>query len=414
MLFPADAATVAYPTARAVPTSLLEEAHAGTACATFKVPKQIERPVTAVKGLFVVEYPSGRRTYLFRFRNPLTGRKNCIAVGDDRVPFLEIAVMVAALQQKVAQGLDPRPARLTLGEWFDRYFLPHIKTRLRSWRTHVSRFDTHLRPALGERPVNLITGPELVALIDGLQPSTKSRRKITTLSNGATNRVTALVKVIFSTLYAWGVIDKNPAAMLRCRREQNQRARVIRAEEMSAFMSALLELPEVVRLLLILMLLTGMRIGEARRARWSALDTATRTLHLPLTKSGRPRIVPLSPEALQVCEALRRFRRNDWMFPGAGDGPMSPPAKHFKKLVHLAGTDGLWMHDLRRSFSTIACERGAAIQDVSRLIGHADVKTPERYVVSQSQRLHDAASGVGCYLRGALAPLLHASTSSAT
>lgn len=372
-------------------------------------PKQIERPVRAVKGLFVIEYPSGRRTYLFRFRNPVTGKKTCMTVGDGQMPFIEIAVLVSALQQKVAQGLDPRPSVLTLGEWFDLYFLSYIQSRLKSWRTHLSRFDAHVRPVLGHRPISLITGPELVALVDGLTPSPKTRRKIKALSVSAKNRVIALLKVMFATMHAWGVIAHNPAAILKCRREHNQRARVLRAEEMSAFMAALLDLPLIVRLLLLFMLLTGMRIGEARRARWSSFNRSTRTLHLPVTKSGS-RHVPLSPEALLILEALERFRRNDWMFPGAGDGPISPPAKQFKKLVAQAGTDGLWMHDLRRSFSTIACEQGASIQDVSRLIGHADVKTTERYVVSQHQRLHDAASGVGHYLRSFLESVLSPSS----
>lgn len=44
--------------------------------------RQVERAVPGVPGLRVAEYPSGRRTYVFRYRNPATGRKTAITLGE--------------------------------------------------------------------------------------------------------------------------------------------------------------------------------------------------------------------------------------------------------------------------------------------------------------------------------------------
>jgi hypothetical protein len=45
-------------------------------------PRQIETPVAGVPGLRVAVYPSGRRTYVFRYRHPVTKRKTSITLGE--------------------------------------------------------------------------------------------------------------------------------------------------------------------------------------------------------------------------------------------------------------------------------------------------------------------------------------------
>lgn len=44
--------------------------------------RQIETPVPGVPGLRMAVYPSGRRTFVFRYRNPATGRKTAITLGE--------------------------------------------------------------------------------------------------------------------------------------------------------------------------------------------------------------------------------------------------------------------------------------------------------------------------------------------
>ncbi|WP_348696463.1 hypothetical protein [Duganella fentianensis] len=43
--------------------------------------RQIERAVPGVPGLRLAIYPSGRRTYIYRFRDPISGRKTCHTLG---------------------------------------------------------------------------------------------------------------------------------------------------------------------------------------------------------------------------------------------------------------------------------------------------------------------------------------------
>lgn len=44
--------------------------------------RQVEQSVPGVPGLRVAAYPSGRRTYVFRYRHPVTKRKTAITLGE--------------------------------------------------------------------------------------------------------------------------------------------------------------------------------------------------------------------------------------------------------------------------------------------------------------------------------------------
>lgn len=238
-------------------------------------------------------------------------------------------------------------------------------------------------------------------MIDGLQPVAKGASHRDRLAPATVNRVIALLKALFANLVERGYLASNPARGLKFRRERNQRGRVLRLEEYQAFFDALAEAPELVRLLILLLLLTGMRVSEALGARWEEVDMTQRVLRLPDTKSGRPRLIPLSDDALLVCGELQARRTNDYLFPGRHAGHLSRPSRAFHAVLRSAGIDGLWLHDLRRTFATLAAQQ-VPLCDVSRLLGHSSVKVTERYVVTADARLHAAVSVVGQHLQPAI------------
>jgi integrase len=60
---------------------------------------------------------------------------------------------------------------------------------------------------------------------------------------------------------------------------------------------------------------TAMRQGELLRLRWEHIDLHRRTAHLPDTKNGDARTVPLSSTAVSILRALPRALHGD-VFPG--------------------------------------------------------------------------------------------------
>jgi integrase len=54
-------------------------------------------------------------------------------------------------------------------------------------------------------------------------------------------------------------------------------------------------------------------------------------------------------------------------------------SRAFEKACKRSGITGLRFHDLRHTAATRMIERGVNIAAVSRLLGHADIKTTMRY-----------------------------------
>ncbi len=68
-------------------------------------------------------------------------------------------------------------------------------------------------------------------------------------------------------------------------------------------------------------ILTALRSGEGRGARWEEVDWEQRTWTVPgeRMKRGKAHHVPLSPEAIQILEQQRGLV-SDWVFPSGTRG----------------------------------------------------------------------------------------------
>jgi site-specific recombinase XerD len=83
------------------------------------------------------------------------------------------------------------------------------------------------------------------------------------------------------------------------------------------------------------------------------------------------------------AQILPVFEDNDLIF---GDAWGRPPStsmyhKHFTAMMKLAGLEPIRPHDLRRSFaSVLTLELGADLTGVSRLLGHKNTTTTQRYI----------------------------------
>ena len=143
-----------------------------------------------------------------------------------------------------------------------------------------------------------------------------------------------------------------------------------------------------------LMLLTGVRPGEARLASWDEIDLekATWTIPAERVKSGRMFIVHLAPAALALLDRARALRglnatsdhrRNDFVFPGATGGHLEKMAvaRALARITErLADSGGkkLRPHDLRRTFRTMLSRIGIAPHIAELCMNHQETQTMRR------------------------------------
>lgn len=363
-------------------------------------PRQSQSRVPGIPGLYIQHY-SGKDSYVYRFRHPITKKRTCKTLGDTRrMSLAQAAVMVEEIREKITKGRDPSEAMMTVAQGFDELYLHHIKKNLRSWSDHVCRFNVHVRGVIGDKPLCKVGQSDLQRLVDNLKPVSSDKQ---TLSDATVNRVIALLKGYFSRLVEWGVLPVSPARGLKMRREMNQRRRVIRDEEMGRFFKALGNRPETFQLLVKLLLLTGVRLNEALSAEWQhvRLEGDKPTLWLPRCKGGRGRMVPLSPEAVSVIQQLAMCQTGDYLFPGK-KGHLTRPGRQIKALFEEAEMDDFRVHDARRHFGTMALAEGANVGDLREIYGHQALATTQAYLAPQETRLHNAAHSVGRKLQAYL------------
>jgi integrase len=103
-------------------------------------------------------------------------------------------------------------------------------------------------------------------------------------------------------------------------------------------------------------------------------------------KSHKMRSVPMSPEVAQTLARLERRRlftdRDSFVFVGATGGPIDGSAlrRRYDAAVKRAGVKRLTFHELRHTFGTIAANAALTGRELQEWLGHADLKTTQRYL----------------------------------
>lgn len=105
--------------------------------------------------------------------------------------------------------------------------------------------------------------------------------------------------------------------------------------------------------LVMFLILTGARIGEASALTWDRVNLDEAWWHIPDPKNSNPVFLPLSSQALELLKTRQRVNGSPFVFASWGKcGHLRDPRDTMKKLSESAGLH-LSPHDLRRSFTTI-------------------------------------------------------------
>jgi len=140
------------------------------------------------------------------------------------------------------------------------------------------------------------------------------------------------------------------------------------------------------RALFLLLLRTGMRIGEALGLRLNDLDIRGRKVHLfEGEKNSMGRVVYLSDDALFAVKLWlrRRDKNKEFIFYGQSNGHLcySTGRGLFMKYLKKAGLDqkGYTVHCLRHTFASELLNAGMRLECLQQLLGHQDIEVTRRY-----------------------------------
>ena len=131
---------------------------------------------------------------------------------------------------------------------------------------------------------------------------------------------------------------------------------------------------------------TAMRRGELCALQWEHVEIKARTAHVPHTKNGHARTVPLSTRAVDVLRALPR-RLDGRVF---GLRPDSV-TQAFERATVRAGIEDVRLHDMRHEAISRLADK-LQVHELAKVTGHRDTKMVLRYY---HPRAEDLAKKIG-------------------
>jgi integrase len=315
-----------------------------------------------------------------------------------------------------------RPAGITFSELCAEYHDKYAQHKL----ARPGAFASRIKPALrtfGSRPISQLRTSD----IEDWQTSLAEPRVIRGVTQRPTqatmNRMVGELRRVLN----WAVrrdwlasspFHKGGLAAIHLEHEDNQRDRRISEDEEQALLAGA---PKLLRGLIIMALDAGLRRGEMLELRVQDADPDREiVLRGTTTKSGRTRTVPIS--TLRLRGVIQWLRLDVFGEPKQPTAPLISnaagnaigtfrrvwentvlethghvPHRHRKTGMLLRDSQqylakvNLHWHDLRREFASRLAERGVAITEIQRLLGHASVQTTERYISHTLARLKQSA-----------------------
>ena len=217
------------------------------------------------------------------------------------------------------------------------------------------------------------------------QEAAKAREHQHTVSSASVNVALRHLKAAMSTAARWELIQKNPFEKLPLVTIPKRTPAFLTVQNAELLLSSIDK--QWLKDFVIFTINTGMRRGEILSLRWSDVHIIERIARITntddfTTKSGEQRTVSLNDAAISVLNRRSTSRSCEYIFTcEQGRRLEASRVTHaFKKAVRAAGLpEGLHLHSTRHSFASLLVGSGTSLFTVSKLLGHANVKTSEIY-----------------------------------
>ncbi|HEY7413906.1 MAG TPA: tyrosine-type recombinase/integrase [Ktedonobacteraceae bacterium] len=287
------------------------------------------------------------------------------------------------------KGIDPKSKSAgTLQQTLEAYLKANKELSPRSRELYTSLVDLHLAP-WKNRALSSITPAEVDILhtalaVRGPSVANDAIRAFRLLYNWASNRDDTLLR--------------NP---VRLRKNEWHKVapqrNPIPESLLPAWYAAVIELPDMGRDYLLLLLFTGMRRREAAALSWEEVDFNQRLIRLPAAraKAGRPLDLPMSDVVRDLLVARRALGNANFVFPSYGRSGHIEGGRPWTTMVTAATGIKFTLHDLRRTFVTVAESTDLSHYALKALVNHSlGTGTTESYIKMGPERLREPVQKV--------------------
>lgn len=199
------------------------------------------------------------------------------------------------------------------------------------------------------------------------------------------------------------LITENPVKRLSQTRawyRVERRQSYIQAHELKSWYQGVQKLEnEGLRDYFMLVILTGLRRQEAASLRWEQVDLKAKTIKIIDTKNSVPHTLPLSNYPRKLLLNRKIATTSEFVFPApSATGHIMESRKQIDKVVASSGVS-FTVHDLRRTFITVAESLDISAYALKRLLNHKmsnDVTAG--YIVTDVERLRSPMQMITEYM----------------
>ena len=347
---------------------------------------------------------------VFFVRKFANGRRHFETIGEYGTGGLTVTAArnkASGIIAAIRDGMSPTERRArerampTLAELADQWLRLHVDPKLKpkTATCYRSTLTAHLLPALGRLRVDQIDQPVIVRMHHAARDTPY-----------AANRALGVLSklMVFAEQQGYRPKGTNPVKGL-VRYREDKRERFLSSQELAALGHALSAPAATERhssfalKAIAFLLLTGMRLQEVLRLKWSDVDFERGLLLLGDSKSGAKPVI-LGRRAVELLGSLPRADSSRWVFPSSvsSEKPMSDLKKAWRTVRSLAGLDGVRLHDLRHSYASVAVSSGGSLPMIGRLLGHTQPATTSRYAHLAVDPVRDLADQTSAVIAGAL------------
>jgi integrase len=338
------------------------------------------------RGLFLVVTPSGGKLWRWKYR---FGSKHKI-MSYGQYPDLSIADAREIHQQTRtlhAKGIDPMARKREVKQEQrqqeaakDHSFRSVSESWLKHWGGNKSaqhadatrrRLEANVLPLIGSRPVGEIEPSEVVHVVRAIEERGRG---------DLAKRAFQVMGQIFRHAIANGITENNPVAKLRpgdvLKPTVKENLARVDAKELPALLRdiEIYQGKVITRLGLKLLMLTFLRTSELIEAPWSEIDFQAKRWNIPAErmKMPAPHIVPLSSQAIEVLEMLKKVTGgNRLLFPGEQDPSKAMSNNTLLFAIYRAGWRGkMTGHGARGIASTVLHEHGFLHEHIELQLAH--------------------------------------------
>jgi integrase len=345
----------------------------------------------------------GTATKTFIAQRDIDGRTRRVTLG--RYGVLTVAQAREQARQLIAEmarGIDPtqvkrakRATQASLREVLEAYLSTRKGLSPKTGREYRRVLEREC-PDWLERPLPAIT-PEAVAERHAKISARVAARGRTARADGhcTANEAMVVIRALWNfAKVAHPALPDNPVQRLSSHKAwfpKKRGTQHVKPTELPIWYRAVCQLRnDTQRDYLLLVLFTGLRREEAAALSWQAVDLAARTLRIPTTKNGRSLTLPLSDFLIELLAARQaRYPASPWVFPAASrTGHIAEPRSGLDQVAQATDVHTT-VHDLRRTFITLAEGCDIAHYALKALVNHStagDV-TARHYVQISVDRL---------------------------